>query len=124
MMIGVFTLLAVTAAYGQGVGLLKGDIPFQFTAQGKVYPGGQCEFLRDEQAKTFKVLCPNKTSGQAMIVTRLAGAMHTTPKDAHLVFDKIDDAYFLSEIWFSEGDGYLLYGTQAKHTHRVVDIPR
>ena len=58
-----------------------------------------------------------------MVLTRTAGAIHNTPADAHLVFDKVGEAYTLSEIWFPGTDGYMLNILKEQHEHRVVDVP-
>jgi hypothetical protein len=50
--------------------------------------------------------------------------MHTTPEDAHIVFDVVGDKHMLSEIWIPGEDGYLLLATKGKHGHKVINIPR
>ena len=60
----------------------------------------------------------------AMVLTRLAGGLHTTPQDAHIVFDKVGNNYTLSEIWPLNGDGYLAYMTKGKHEHHTVNVPK
>ncbi len=55
-------------------------------------------------------------------MTRLSGEIHTTPQDAHLVFDKVGDTYLLSELWIPGEDGYLLQITKGAHEHIVLNI--
>lgn len=40
--------------------------------------------------------------------------------EPHIVFDKIGERYFLSEVWLPGADGYLLHATNEKHTHQHV----
>ena len=55
-------------------------------------------------------------------MTRLSGEIHTTPQDAHLVFDKVGDTYLLSELWIPGKDGYLPQITKGAHEHIVLNI--
>ena len=63
-----------------------------------------------------------KNSTLVPILTQLAGAMHTTPQDAHVVFDVVDGTHYLSEIWMPGEDGYLVLATKGKHEHRLINI--
>lgn len=117
----LFALLVVSASAQTTV---RANIPFAFTAAGKVLPAGQYEFLRQANDTTIRVTGSAKgSSAVAMVVTRLAASIHTTPQDAHVVFDKVGEQHFLSEIWIPGVDGFLLYSTKGKHEHEVVDVP-
>jgi hypothetical protein len=117
----VFVLLAVVSAYGQTT--VRANIPFAFAAAGKTLPAGQYDFVRDTSDEVIKVAGPVKgPTVQAMVITRLAGGMHTTPQDAHIVFDKVGEKYFLSEVWIPGVDGFLLHTTKEKHEHRIQDV--
>jgi len=110
-------------AYGQTT--LKANIPFAFSAAGKVLPAGQYDVVTAPGAAPIRVRSADgKDAVIVTIVTRLAGSMHTTPKDAHLIFDKVGENYFLSEVWIPGVDGYLLNSTAQQHEHRVINIPR
>ena len=123
VLVGFVTLLAVVSAYGQTESL-KATIPFQFTAGSKVYPAGEYTFTPSTGQETFTITGPANVSTVVPVITRLGGAIHTTPQDAHVVFDQLGDTYFLSEIWIPWGDGYLLHSTKEKHEHRTVNVPR
>ncbi|MCL5743400.1 MAG: hypothetical protein M1541_05655 [Acidobacteria bacterium] len=117
-------LLAVLFAYGQPM-VVKARIPFAFTVEGKVLPAGQYEFTPNINSDAIRVVGSGKGTGAlAMVITMLSGAMHTTPQDAHIVFDKVGNTYTLSEIWEPTGDGYLVHATKGKHEHQVVNVPR
>lgn len=118
---GIFALLAGMSMYGQQP-VINAKIDFSFTVEGKVLPPGQYEFRRDSGAKEFRVQGEGKNGALAMILTRLAGDMHTTPQDAHLVFDVVGGVYMLSEIWYPGEDGYLVLATKGQHEHKVMNV--
>jgi hypothetical protein len=121
----LMSLCLILAALAYGQTPVKVSVPFQFNAAGKTLPAGQYEILRTAgDANLRLVSADGKSSAIVTIVTRLAGAMHTTPKDAHLVFDKVGETFYLSEFWNPGEDGFLLSTTAQKHEHRVIDIPR
>jgi hypothetical protein len=121
--VGLIALLAVTSGYGQERAL-KAQIDFAFTVGNKVLPAGEYEFVRDKSADVFRVTDAGKNFVLASILTRTAGEMHTTPQDAHIVFDVVGDTHILSEIWIPGEDGYLLMATKGKHEHKVINVSR
>lgn len=121
MTVGFVAVLAVVLGYGQPASI-KAMIDFQFTAGGKVLPAGDYQFTRDTTAPVFRVQGEGKNFTLVPVITRLAGSMHTTPQDSHIVFDKIGDTYMLSEIWVPGEDGYVLLVTKGEHTHKVVNV--
>ena len=124
-LLGVFVLLAGAIAYGQGVGPVKAKIPFAFSAGEKALPAGQYSFTPDSSLAAMQVASADgKSSANVLILTRLAAGIHTTPADAHVVFDKIGNSYFLSEIWLPNEDGFMLRLTKEKHEHQIISVPR
>jgi hypothetical protein len=123
LLISLLTLLAAVSAYGQS-DLLRAKIPFAFSAGGKQFPAGQYDISHASGALSFKIASQDgKNSAMVLILTRTAGAIHNTPADAHVVFDKVGETYTLSELWFPGADGYMLSTMKGQHEHRVVDIP-
>jgi len=119
----LIALIGAGFAYGQSQpAQIKVSIDFPFTVGGKVLPAGQYEFLRDSTAPIFRVQGEGKIGGIAQILTRTAGEIHTTPEDAHLVFDVIGDVTALSEIWIPGQDGYIMLMTKGPHTHKVINV--
>jgi hypothetical protein len=116
-------LFATTFVYAAD-SLVKGDIPFEFKAGGKALPAGHYEFTSDNQGKLVIVRStPTGSSSSVMVITRMAAGIHTTPADAHIVFDKVGDTYTLSEIWVPGMDGFLLNALKSKHEHKIIDEP-
>ena len=103
---------------------IRASIPFQFTVEKAVLPAGQYVFRRNSaNDDVINIVSDDKgPSAVALAVTRLGAGVHTTLENAHVVFDKVGNDYFLSEVWFPEIDGYLLRVTKGKHEHRTVDV--
>ncbi len=117
----LFLISTVVAMYAQTVSL-RANIPFAFTAGQKQLPAGEYSFTPTANGETVRV-ASNKDTALALVLTRMAAGIHTTPKDAHVVFDKMGDQYFLSEIWIPGVDGFDLHNTTQKHEHQIINVP-
>ncbi len=125
LMWSLLTLLVATLAYAQRP-IVTANIPFAFTVEKKTIPAGKYEFTPVNDSREMKIWAVDK-KGEAVfapIITRLASAIHTTPEDSHIVFDKVGDVLTLSEIWPLGEDGYLLHATKGKHEHHIVNVPK
>jgi hypothetical protein len=121
--VACFMLFVATSAFAQGIATAK--IPFQFTVGSKVLPAGEYSFQVDNSNATVRVVSESKGAvARVPFLTRLAGQLHTTPNDCHIVFDKVGDTCTLSEVWGWQGDGILLHATKGKHEHEVINVPR
>jgi len=116
-------LFATTLAYGVDF-LLRTNIPFPFVASGKVLPAGDYAFRYDFASRTVKVSGWSKGDIYLPSITSLAAGIHSTVRDAYIVFDKVGETYTLSEVWEPNMDGILLYATKEKHEHQVVHAKR
>lgn len=119
--LGLIALVAVTSLYGR-ISTISAKVDFPFSVAGTVLPAGVYNFTLNESGAAFRVQGEGTNGAQAMLITRLAGEIHSTPIDSHLVFDKVGDSYFLSEIWIYGEDGYLVLATQSVHTHKLIDV--
>ncbi len=125
VLFGCFALLATVCCFAQEAQSLQANIPYPFVVEGTTLPPGAYDFVRSKDEQSIRVVSESKgPSVNALVITRLGGGIHTTPQDAHVVFDKVGDTYFLSEIWIPGMDGYLLHATKEKHEHRSINIPR
>ncbi len=117
-------LLAAGSAFAQHTLIVKIDFPF--TVEGKVLPAGEYEFVGVGTAgvEAFSIRSAGKGVATVPVLTHLAGEMHTTPQDAHVVFDVVGDTHMLSEIWLVGEDGYLVLATKGPHKHKVLNIKR
>jgi len=97
-------------------------IPFQFVAGEATLPPGDYRIERDVANPTvLRVLGPDgKNSGVVLfVVTRLAPVGRSGYSSC--VFDKIGSKRYLSEVWMSGQDGFLVKSTKEKHEHAVID---
>ena len=118
-------LLVAVFAFGQVRTISRAKIPFAFSVESTVLPAGEYEF--SENGNTDIIVRSTARGGASAmnpIITRLAAGIHTTPQDAHIVFDKVGDSYTLSEIWVPGEDGFMLHATKGKHEHRIMDVPK
>ncbi len=121
---GILVLLCATIASAQLADISRVKVPFPFVAGKTTLPAGEYSFLRTPEDLAVRIIGQGKAPAAALtVITRLAGEMHTTPNDAHVVFDKVGDTYFLSELWFPGVDGFLLHETKEKHEHRTLNAP-
>ncbi len=119
-------LLATAAGFSQMMEKVRANIPFSFVVMGKTLPAGEYDFTRiglDNAIMVSPVTAKASSAVEALVLTRLGQAIHTTPKDSHIVFDKVGNTYYLSEFWVSGVDGFVLYVTNQKHEHRSVNVP-
>ena len=122
--VGFAILLAATLGLAQSH-RVQAKIPYEFTAAGEVLPAGEYSFNYDGGQRVMTVKNTEKGSAVMMpIVTLLSGAIHTTPDDSHIVFDKVGNKHYLSEIWIPGMDGISLRSTKEKHEHEMVTVPR
>lgn len=108
--------------YAQATEMLTVNIPYSFTISGKQLPPGA--YVIDRTGTTGTILQIRSEDGknavQADVLTRIGGGI-STPTDAKVVFDKYEDKYILSEVFFPGEDGFLLMGAKnTPHKHETV----
>jgi hypothetical protein len=106
-----------TGEYAQSHDVTVG---FPFIIAGKQLPAGKYTI----EAPTSELLIfQEEQKGapriEARVITRLA-APETPLAQSKLIFDKVGTTYYLSEVWFRNMDGFLLYGSKEAHTHQGV----
>jgi hypothetical protein len=122
--LGLVALLVMILGSAQAATQIRANIPFQFVVEGKTLPAGEYDLVRNDNDQSIQVIAVKKgPSADALVVTKISGAIHTTPQDTHIIFDKVGDTYYLSELWIPDFDGYLLRATKEKHTHRSINVP-
>ena len=112
----VGTLAAASLAIAAARPLATADIPNPFTFAGKSLPAGKYTVMVESLGGL--VILQNDATGKreaAEYVTRLAMTDLAQPE---LVFDKLGDTLYLSEIRLTDEDGYQVPGaTMKEHTH-------
>ena len=118
----VCALLAVTSAYGESkTKPLVYNAQFEFSAGGKTFPIGQYKISHEDKSPWVVVTAKSGAVTKLNVITVLARESSSTP--SRLVFDKVGNDRFLSEVWFPEQDGLLLVGSTSKdHTHETVIV--
>lgn len=101
---------------------IRATIEFPFMVQNQTLPAGMVEFMRVEDGMAFRVKVQGQEAVVAMVVTRLSGDTRLGDKSSYVVFDKYEDHYHLSEIWFPGEDGYLITATKGEHKHETVKM--
>ncbi len=120
----LMVLMVAAAGFAQGPPPVTAKIDFSFMVQDKVLPAGDYTFTRDEYSKIFRISDGKKHDALASIITRLAVPLNISSEQNYIVFDETGGKYYLSEIWLPGEDGYLVYSTPGKHTHKVVPSKR
>jgi hypothetical protein len=91
------------------------EVPFSFIAAGKTLPAGTYQFNPGKIPNEI-VIRNNKTSESMMVpvVTRLSPKPESEPV---IVFDKVDNDHYFSELYLPGLDGYAVQGYKGEHTH-------
>jgi len=100
-------------AFAQSVPI---GIDFQFEANEKALEPG---------TYTFELVNPNTISivgpgGRVTLIAITRLALMVNDSEFKIVFDKINNEYLLSEVWFPGKDGFLVLTTSHAHEHRVL----
>jgi hypothetical protein len=112
-------LAAGTApAYAQtGV---KVDIQFPFIVAGRTLPAGTY-VIEESSPEMLVVRSTTDVKAVASVVPITRIAQPALPFDqAEVVFDKGGDSSYLSEVWPTGADGFLVYAAKGAHTHARV----
>jgi hypothetical protein len=90
------SLFVVSAARAQEI-RVKADIPFDFVAGNRAYPAGSYRIEPIENTTALLLEDANK-SGLAMVMPHACQSV-TPAESTKLVFHRVGDTYFLSQIW-------------------------
>lgn len=117
--VGVLGVALLTvSAWGAGRELTV-EVPFAFNAAEESLPAGSYVVQLRGQVLAIKSDDGGKNT-VLNVVTRLARKSSSDSNGSNLVFDKVGGERFLSEVWLSDGDGFLVRGTQEDHEHQLV----
>jgi hypothetical protein len=120
--LAVTIVAGATAAYAQGA--VVSEVPFAFKLGNKTFEPGTYTFRPDDQNAVITITSPKWASSPAIVETRL-GEPDPSLADGRLVFDKVGQVYYLSELWLPGAeDGFLLHITKEPHTHVNVKLGR
>jgi hypothetical protein len=113
LLIGVGYVTARAQALSDST--IEADVPHAFIVQGTTLPAGKYTVRRVDDIEP-RVLEIRSADGRTAVVFEAENAQaNQIPRKAELVFDKVGDQYFLSQIWTSDSDsGYQLPKTKAE----------
>ena len=115
--LGFCTMLVLASACGQGV---QADIPVPFTAGTKALPPGTYSFTIADSGDMLAITPPAGHGFRLPVLTRLHGSGITN--EGALVFDRVGNVRYLSEVWIIGQDGLQVSTTNEKHIHEMVPV--
>ena len=115
LLIGVGNVPAKAQALSEGT--IEANVPFAFIVRDTTLPAGKYTVKRLDETEP-QVLEIRSANGRTAVVFEAQNAQTTQiPRDAELVFDKVGDQYFLSQIWADDSDiGYQLPKTKGEES--------
>ena len=113
--------LVLVAGFAFAQPAQKVGVPFKFTAGASALPAGTYFFTTQASASRLEVRdASQKVVGVIPVITRLAKGAARPAGATRLVFDTVGEERYLSEVWISGTDGFLVRATAEKHEHSVV----
>ena len=113
--------LVLVAGFACAQPAQKVSVPFKFTAGSSALPAGTYYFAAQASASRLEVRdASQKVVGLVPVVTRLAKTGAKSASATRLVFDAVGPDRYLSEVWISGTDGFLVRATAETHEHAVV----
>ena len=96
-------------------GTVVADITFDFIVGNEVLPAGTYKF--NHGVKAGVVAVTNAKSSQSIMAMVLTRISQYPGNDARVVFDKMGDQYYLSELHAPGIDGFHFSGAPGPHSH-------
>ncbi len=122
MAMSLFTILALTSAYGQSTPQpVFFKVQFKFSAGGKTFPMGKYQINHEPKSEYVTVRDASGAITKLKVITLLARDAAAAP--SRIVFDNVGDARFLSEVWMPGQDGLLVHSTEGSHRHESIENP-
>lgn len=118
------TLPVAASEQGMNSTEIVASVAFEFNVGETTFPAGSYTIsARDIGAETVEIRpSRSKDITTVPVITRLAQRARSAKKVASsLVFDKVGDTRYLSEVWIPGREGYLVRGTTEGHEHVLVD---
>jgi len=96
-------------------------IPHEFTVGDLLLPAGRYS-VSTKPGDPARLHIHNRTGESCAwlpVITRLAQHAHDSAAP-RMVFDRVGGRHFLSEVWLSGEDGFLVRGTPKDHSHEII----
>jgi hypothetical protein len=104
-------------------GTIEADVPFAFIVGKNTFPAGKYTLKRADDTNPGVLEIRNDKGRGTIFFEAETAQANEYPRQTNLVFEKIGDQYFLSEIWASDTNfGYRLPKTNAEKSLEGGDI--
>jgi hypothetical protein len=97
----VLSISGLTAARAQVVDTIEADIPFGFTINDTSLPAGEYSIRRVNPENPGVMVISSKEGRRDALFVVNSAQSKTEPHKTELIFDRVGDQYFLSEIFES-----------------------
>jgi hypothetical protein len=114
-MIALFTGLTVVT-YAQLAYPVFANVPFAFQIQGKRMPAGRYSIREERTNPAILIIRNENNKARSMVILSNSAESMNQPERARLVFDKIGNAYFLTQVW-PGGEDYGRQIPEAQNEH-------
>jgi hypothetical protein len=113
----VVALIAIASpAHAQSRARVTVDFPF--IAAGIAMDAGAYDVEATSEQLTLRAVSGRSRAVMMPVITRLG--MHEAVSDTKLVFAKVAGTLYLSEVWFPNLDGFVVFAAPADHEHSVI----
>ena len=119
--VGIFLVFLIFFTSGWAFSQPAFKIPFKFEAEGKAYPSGSYEAVREEDGK---ITLRRDAGGIEISITIIKQLTQPNPsiETPQLIFDMVANFkpsyteyvtdYLLAEVWLNEKDGFLVLDSE------------
>jgi hypothetical protein len=122
--IGLCAVLSTAPVYAQSQNPQYVNIQFKFMAGHKELPPGRYTIFKDHESAPYVTIrsAADNSMVKLQVHTQLArqGEPGADNQKIRLVFDRVGETRYLSEIWLPGRDGLLVHGTSGDHQHDVI----
>ena len=118
-------LLALVGLMGllnaQEPATIKAKVPFDFIANGKTLPAGECTLAVEVNGRSLLSISSGK---QHAFAVPIEDKSPSTPKETALVFHRYANRYFLVALRREGGTGYQLPASRLERELQAQNLPR
>jgi len=100
--------------------MVKAQVPFEFVANGKAMPGGECTISVDVYGRTALSI---NSGNQHVFAFSISDASPNARKRTALVFHQYGDRYFLTGIERENANGYQLPASKLERELQARNVP-
>jgi len=95
----VLPISGLTTARAQVTDTVVADVPFGFVIRDVTLPAGEYTIRRVNPSVPGVMVISSKEGDRNVLFVVNSAQMNKEPRETELIFDRVDDQYFLSEIF-------------------------